>query len=497
MRRPFFLLHLSALLFAGAAPSSAQTFVPAPMPALLRKAGLPPTVRFGYVTVPANRAMINGQKIQIAVAILPARESPKKPDPIFFLQGGPGGAATLVAGDPVYSLLSRDRDVVFIDQRGCGFSRPFLGAASNDVTVPFRPIARARARFRERGIPLASFNTPENAADVEAVRKALGYGQINLLGSSYGTVLAQQVMSDFPHRLRSVVLSGVVPLRGWDLVPGNQLVQMDGLRGLFRDVRRTRRDRRSFPALSSRYNEVIARLLERPVILRHRRQKIRLDAFSFQSALIVLLQTPQTVRYVPLLIEAAWEGRYEQVGPYLYPPMRPGDRGLAFGMFLSVVSHDFRAPGTHRHALAQVDRLPNGPFKTMTRYTVDRLTKALDRWPVAYDPGAIRPPFGSAVPTLLVQGDMDAQTPPKGGTDAARLLGLKNAFVMSFPRSGHATGLSEGPACDAIRQFFDTPNRRPVVNLAPLRKRHFYLTKFPQRSRTKAMHPVVPVASLP
>jgi hypothetical protein len=169
------------------------------------------------------------------------------------------------------------------------------------------------------------------------------------------------------------------------------------------------------------------------------------------------------------------------------------DRDFAFGMYLSVVAHDLFPPAARPQAIQQVLALPGSAFKAMTRYTVSRLTRAVDAWPVAYDPTAIHPPFNSNIPTLLVQGEMDAQTPPTGGTDAARLLGLQRAFVLTFPRSGHGTGATTGPAFDAIRQFYARPERRPTVSLAPLRGRHFYLTSFPTAAKARALKAPVPV----
>ena len=60
---------------------------------------------------------------------------------------------------------------------------------------------------------LALYNSAQNAADVEALRQALGYDQINLYGTSYGTRLALTTMRDFPQGLRSVVIDSVVPLQ--------------------------------------------------------------------------------------------------------------------------------------------------------------------------------------------------------------------------------------------------------------------------------------------
>ncbi len=63
----------------------------------------------------------------------------------------------------------------------------------------------------QEGTDLAAYNSLENAADIEALRTALGYDQINLYGVSYGTLLALHALRLYPGALRSVILDGVVP----------------------------------------------------------------------------------------------------------------------------------------------------------------------------------------------------------------------------------------------------------------------------------------------
>ena len=49
-------------------------------------------------------------------------------------------------------------------------------------------------------------------ADVNAIRVALSYKEINLFDGSYGTLLAQAVMRDHPQDICSVALASVLPL---------------------------------------------------------------------------------------------------------------------------------------------------------------------------------------------------------------------------------------------------------------------------------------------
>jgi pimeloyl-ACP methyl ester carboxylesterase len=57
-------------------------------------------------------------------------------------------------------------------------------------------------------VSLDAYNSVENAADVDAVRQALGYKRIIYYGASYGSQLGQHVMRDFPSSLEAVILDG-------------------------------------------------------------------------------------------------------------------------------------------------------------------------------------------------------------------------------------------------------------------------------------------------
>jgi pimeloyl-ACP methyl ester carboxylesterase len=61
------------------------------------------------------------------------------------------------------------------------------------------------------GRDLAAYTTPENARDVQALMRTLGYTEWNLNGISYGTKLALEVMRTAPDGTRAVVIDSVFP----------------------------------------------------------------------------------------------------------------------------------------------------------------------------------------------------------------------------------------------------------------------------------------------
>ena len=83
----------------------------------------------GMLTVPEDHSQPDGPTIRLAVAVFHALGSKPKPDPIIYLDGGPG-IHTLdqaaYAFDSTFSGFARNRDFILFDQRGVGLSEPAL-----------------------------------------------------------------------------------------------------------------------------------------------------------------------------------------------------------------------------------------------------------------------------------------------------------------------------------------------------------------------------------
>src|SRR5262249_48037132 len=80
----------------------------------------------GTLSVFENRETQVGRKIDLNIVVLPAFDQKTKREPLFYLEGGPGVAAT---GAAVFYATDgkeyrRQHDVVLVDQRGTGKSNP-------------------------------------------------------------------------------------------------------------------------------------------------------------------------------------------------------------------------------------------------------------------------------------------------------------------------------------------------------------------------------------
>ncbi len=100
-------------------------------------------------------------------------------DPLVIVHGGPGASHDYFL--PWLLPLARHNRVVFIDERGSGKS--------------------------EKLEDVKQYTVENMVEDVEAVRRALNLGKINLLGHSYGGVLAQAYALKYQMNLRHLILA--------------------------------------------------------------------------------------------------------------------------------------------------------------------------------------------------------------------------------------------------------------------------------------------------
>lgn len=457
---PFSLLLVLLPLIAGAATFSYTT-----PPGALRKVYGSTPFRFGYLTVPENHSNPTGTSIQLAVVILKAKKAVNLP-PVFFLTGGPGGSSTQ---DAVYfgifEALQDKHDVVLIDQRGTGYSKPFL-----NVSVS---LARSKENLAARGYDVSKYNTTQNAADIADLRVALGYDEVILFGNSYGTFLAQEVMRNHPEGIAAVVINGVLPATD-TFIPRFNKNSLHGLNALFKDIRANGPARRAFPSFSRTYFKLLERLKKGPVLIEW---DFKITLGDFQRTIQGLLQSSERIRVIPLLVSEIVAKRDSSWLRFYLQRRGGGNFDFSYGMYLSTLGTDWNQPNWleltkrfDRTLKPEIFRQTNAPDSL---YVISDVRS----WNVPYAPEDTRTALTSDIPTLLLAGAMEAQTPPNGANTVAR--GLSRAYNLFFPRSGHITGFTPGPALQALVQFANNPQKKPVYSLAPLKRNNFYLTKVP------------------
>jgi pimeloyl-ACP methyl ester carboxylesterase len=417
------------------APAAAAGLVLEPC----RLPGVETEARCGTLARPLDPARPEGRQIELHVAVLPALARRPRADPVFFVPGGPGQGAIALAGQVQRLLapLARQRDLVLVDPRGTGASAPLdCGTAPDalagvDAQVEHLRACRealARAPFLGGADDLRHFNTAAKAADLDAVRRALGAAQVNVVAVSYGTRVALELMRQQPGAVRRAVLDGVVP-PDMALPRAFALDAQAALDALFDACARDAACAGRHPRLAARWAQALARLPASVVLpdpLTGAAVEARITRETALGALRLALYSPLLGAALPWAIDEAAHGRWAALlGLARALAEGPGQPRLAAGAHFSVIcSEDLST--TMTPAVAR------SPF--------DALAVVYDRvcadWPRAAPPPGFTTIATARAPVLLLSGGIDPVTPPRHGERVHAALGARARHAV-VPQAGH------------------------------------------------------------
>jgi pimeloyl-ACP methyl ester carboxylesterase len=188
--------------------------------------------------VPRDHSQPDGPTLTLALVKAPAQQPEQRIGSLLLNRGGPGYSTIeymklIRAGhvpNPLGSKVWARYDVLVIDQRGVGQSRPAVRCFASDAEerefaagMPPFPITpdeqRARAekdreyaqRCRELSGDLLDHVTTANAArDMDLIRAGMGEERLHYLGQSYGTYLGIVYANLFPDRIGRVVFDSII-----------------------------------------------------------------------------------------------------------------------------------------------------------------------------------------------------------------------------------------------------------------------------------------------
>lgn len=393
------------------------------------QAGITKDALCGQFEVYEDRARKSGRKIRLNVLILPALSDTPAPDPVFYLQGGPGGAATTTAGASFMGRLHRTRDIVLVDQRGTGKSNPLQCNMRGDadkmrgyfVDALTPEAVRACRTELEKNADLSLYTTTIAMEDLDDVRAALGYDKINVYGGSYGATAALSYLNFFPQHVRTVTISGVAPPDGPLPLSFAKGVE-HALNRLFDDCAADEKCKTAFPDLRKDWAKAVTNVSNGPVTFdainpfTREKEQVTMTRDGFAELIRLVLYNPTIMSLMPAVIHEMSQGDFSHFAFYSYQLIRAIDRSLARGMQLSVIC----AEDTPFINESQIESLMGGTFYGGTRARA--YLKACEQWPRGAMPAKFRQPIKSDVPVLMLSGELDPVTPPALATPLLRWL---------------------------------------------------------------------------
>ncbi len=444
---------LLGVLLVGALPAGAAASTQP-----CRLTGIEREIQCGHVRVAENPDRPDGRRIDVHYAVVPALARTRVLDPVFVFAGGPGQSARAAAAQvqPLFARLNARRDIVYVDQRGTGASNPLdcerERPAAQRLAEMFDSTRQAQ-QLRDclqrlaAGNDLAQYATWIAVRDIDAVRAALGYAQINLWGASYGTRAALEYLRQFPQQVRSAVLDGVAPP---DMaLPASFAVDAQASLASLLDA--CSRD----PSCSTRYPQAtgsIDRLLARvdgginidvPHPLTGQTERLRIDRKLLAAVLRLPLYAPPLAALLPYALAEAGQGNF---APLLATGSSLGARvaeNFAEGMHFAVVcAEDMpRVDGTARAAAAA------SPFAAGF---IDIYDQACRQMPTRAVPAEFFQTPAAEAPVLILSGGVDPATPPRHGEALARRL--QRATHVIAPNLGHGVSM-QGCAPELVTGF--------------------------------------------
>jgi len=431
----------------------------------------------GHLIVKENRSNPRSNLIELAFTRLRCT-SPKPGPPIVYLEGGPGSSAISIARYPEYMRafmkLREVGDVILLDQRGVGLSRPTLNRLSTqplpldfflNKAVALR-IIKERSReaadfFRKQGVDLQAYNTIESANDIDDLRKALGVDKINLVGFSYGTHLGLAAIRYHGDHLNRVALMGTEGPNHTQKLPSTSQRQIETLSKL---VAQDQTIGAKVPDMAGLLKRILARLESQPVTIRitdrrtNRPVELSVGKFGLQLILMMDLGDTSDIPVFPALLYTIDRGDYSIFTRFL--ERRYNQLGAGIPVMMETMDS---SSGATRDRIAQFSRESGSAL-------LENVMNFLDVGEVFGNPDLgdrYRSAIHTNVPTLFISGSLDSNTPPFQADEVRKYFQKSTHIIVG--NAGHEDLLTNAEVQQSVVDYFigrDVANRK--ITLPPL-----------------------------
>lgn len=425
-----------------------------------------PDAKCGTFSVFEDRRQKTGRQIALNIIVVPAITPGMATPPVFWMDGGPGGAATEAVGYVSLKWLRgvhRDHDLIFVDERGTGKSGPLsCGDVGKDPKHadaffgrPFPPevLAACRDELQTRA-DLRFYTTKLFVEDLNDVRQALGYPTISIAAFSYGTLAAQEYMRRYPSQVRSAFLFGPVTPDYRLPLPFARTADR-ALEQLWRDCSAEKECHQAFPNVRQEFKEVLKRFgggeyhVDMIDPATQTTRGFRLSRASYIEHVREMLYATTSSRFVPFVIHRAFEGDFVPFG-VAAARFSGGGAGSYAGLHFSNLCSE-ALPFISSGDLLRATR---NTFVGDTR--VRSYSDVCKIWPRGDVPRSFLDLVTTSTPILVFSGEEDGVTPPWLVKDAVRRW--PNAQLVSIPNSGHQ--FDTPCEFNIVEAFFETGSAR-------------------------------------
>ena len=403
---------------------------------------------FGRLKVPENRERSNGKMIELAFVRF--KSTSKNPgSPIIYLVGGPGLSGIEIAKYDCFELfmaLRKFGDVIALDQRGTGQSKPNLDCSSH-LNLPLdKPLTRemfineeseklksCAEKFEKKGVDISAYNTVENADDVNDLRQALGAEKLTLWGISYGTHLSLATIRRHGKHIDRVILAGVEGMDDTFKLPENT---QKILKEIDRRIKKDSELNKEIPDLLGSIKTVLDRLEQKPVTVEivdpNTKEKLNVTIGKYDVQLIIggYFGSEEFLSTLPGLLKSMENGDFSYIAEQTLL-LRRGESSSLMSVAMDCAS------GISDRRLAQIKREKDKSL--LANSNVDPFPEICNSINYKELGKEFRNPVKSDVPTLFISGTFDGQTPVSNAELVKK--GFKNSSHLIIEGAGHGDAL--------------------------------------------------------
>lgn len=404
----------------------------------------------------------NENTVTLAVAVIHSLSQNPEPDPVLYLEGGPGGADVGVAPImpvrvPFLQTVLQSRDVILVDQRGMGLSRPVYHCSpyveqSDIYAVDFvetyiERMSQCPQQFDENGIDWTKFTTRQNALDLSKIAKVLGYEQVNLYGISYGTLLGMIILRENPSGVRSVILDSV-------LTPTSRTFEQsaenmsNAFAKVINDCTNDTVCSLAYPNLLETFVDTHERILENDSVIMVEGKEISLNGFAEQVRLMLVSRAE--IGRIPMFITAVANEDYNVMRPFIEQVLATKLEDFPNQALYMTMVCPHGIDGLTAESMKSAHEAFASPFGH-AGFNLDGYAQC-GAWGKLPDLDRSLPE--SDVPTLMLVGDYDPLTPNVWAQET--LTRLTVAQLVSIPYTSHGT-MSEACPRQIAGTFLDDP----------------------------------------
>ena len=415
----------------------------------------------GSFTVPENRSDPESRRLTLRYVRFPATGDANGP-PLVYLAGGPGGSGIRTAKGrryPLFMAMRTHGDVIAFDQRGTGASddlpRCISSIVQDDavntadseyIQMHQDALAECLTFWKDKGVDVRGYATPESVADLDALRIALGADKISLWGISYGSHLALAALKSMDDRIDRVIIASAEGLDQTIKLPA----RTDQYFARLQEAINTQpAAQEMFPDIAGMMRYVHAKLEAEPILLQIPQRDGSTRPFllkrrDMQRIASAMIADPQNAARLVHLYGAVAAGITEPVAGLI---ARFGNANEPISYSLMSTLMDV-ASGTGEERRTQIEQQAE---TSLLATFLNQPAELEDVEPslVLGDDFRMRPT--SDVPLLLLSGTLDGRTYIESQREA--VSGLPNAKIITVVNAGHNLFMSSPEVMAAMDRF--------------------------------------------